>query len=221
MTSSGYYRTDTLAEQRAMQATSLDQQGGGRKDGQGYDRLDREWEPALMMPFQATQPQEYPQPAPDFGPGPCTGPAPGPGPGSSSLNPNFETNPYKTHPRTLSPSYATYPINPSNPFDAILPRGLLYHLIDLYFDYIYCLVPCLHRPSFTADLHRRREDRPGEEEWTAMVYMIVASTLIQLPRAFIPMPRRDVKMLAERLYGLGREYLARDFKEYTVSRCEL
>lgn len=116
---------------------------------------------------------------------------------------------------------ASYPHNPANPFDAILPRGLLYLFIDLFFDYIYALIPCVHRPSFMADLHAGREERPGEEEWTALVLTIVASTLVQTPRAIVPLARNEVRQIVEKCAAVTRQYLGQDYREPTTSRCEV
>jgi hypothetical protein len=118
------------------------------------------------------------------------------------------------------PQYAHYPHNPNNPFDAILPRGMLYYIVDLYFDYIYALIPCLHKPSFMASLHDGREERPGEDEWIALVMAVVAGTLVQVPHAFVAIPKEEKKSLTERCYALVKDFLFRDFTEVTVSRCE-
>ena len=118
------------------------------------------------------------------------------------------------------PPYATYPHNPNNPFDAILPRGMLYYIVDLYFDYIYALIPCLHKPSFMASLHDGREERPGEDEWIALVMAVVAGTLVQVPHAFVAIHKEEKKSLTERCYALVKDFLFRDFTEVTVSRCE-
>lgn len=218
--SSGYYRsglsTDqggpgpgTLAEQSAIRATSLSQQGQGMQGMAGRD-VDAEWEPSMLMTLNATR-SDPPQPS-----------------SYHSLSPHvLSTSPlqrsHTSHP-SHSPTYSTppypaYPHNANNTFDAILPRGLLHRIIDLYFDYVYCLIPCLHRSTFLNDLHSRREEQDGEDEWTALVFSVLAVTLVQLPRAFVPMPRKDVKTLVEKCHGLGRDYLGRDFKEATVIRC--
>ena len=128
------------------------------------------------------------------------------------------------HPSSL-PSFATLPYvgippNPSNPLETVLPRGLLYLIVDLFFDYIYPLTPCLHRPSFMRDLHAKREERPGEEDWTHMVLSLVSSTLSQLPRAFVAMPRRDVKLLVERCYRICRNFMSQDFVTVSIDRSE-
>jgi hypothetical protein len=118
------------------------------------------------------------------------------------------------------PQYAQYPHNPNNPFDQVLPRGLLYHIVDLYFDYIYALIPCLHKPSFMASLHDGREERPGEEEWIALVMAVLAGTLVQVPHAFLAIPKEEKKSLVERCYAVVKTFLFKDFTEVTVSRCE-
>ena len=69
------------------------------------------------------------------------------------------------------------------------------------------------------DLHSHREEDDNQEEWTALVFSVVAATLAQLPRAFVSMPRKKVKSLVDRCYGLAREYLNLDFDEVTVTRC--
>jgi hypothetical protein len=123
-------------------------------------------------------------------------------------------------PSFSTPPYASLPHNPSNPLEAILPRGFLYHIVDLFFDYIYCLTPCLHQPSFMRDLHAKREERQGEEEWTAMVLSLVAATLVQLPRAFVPMPRSDVKALVQKCYRHVTVALLRDYQDVSIDRRE-
>jgi hypothetical protein len=111
-------------------------------------------------------------------------------------------------------------LNSTNPFESVLPRDLLYTIIDLYFDYIYCLIPCVHKPTFMADIHMRREEREGEDEWIAMVFSILAATLAQIPRAFVPLPKSEVKTLMETCNSIARLYLGRDFAEPTLCRCE-
>ncbi|ORY28647.1 fungal-specific transcription factor domain-domain-containing protein [Naematelia encephala] len=230
----------TLAEQRAMHGSALSEQGLGSREPIGRD-VGREWEPALLMTIRATEPAY--QQATTYQQGPSLSPGrldvtaspsrqeatSGSAQNGPSLGmPNLTTsrpasNASPSRPLKLSPSYNTpdypkYPYNPSNPFDQVLPRGLLYRIIDLYFDYIYCLIPCIHRPTFMADLHSHREEQPAAEEWTALVFSIVGVTLAQLPRAFIPMPRKEVKTLTERCYRLGRDYYNQDFVDITITR---
>lgn len=123
-------------------------------------------------------------------------------------------------PSFSSPQYTSQASDPSNPLDQVLPRGLLLHIIDLYFDYIYALIPAIHRPTFMRDLTDRREERDGQEEWTVMVLILVCSTLLQVPRAFVPLPRRDVKAVAERCWELTRAFMIKDWAEVSLERCK-
>jgi len=132
----------------------------------------------------------------------------------------FDSSPVNTNPSPNYPSYAAYPHNPNNPFDAILPRGMLLYIVDLYFDYIYALIPCLHKPSFMASLHDGREERPNEDEWIALVMAVVAGTLVQVPHAFVAIPKEEKKALTQRCYALVKDFLYKDFTEVTVSRCK-
>lgn len=105
-----------------------------------------------------------------------------------------------------------------NPIEAIIPRPLLMHLIELYFDYVYCLVPCLHKPSFMRDLHNHREERPGQQEWVALVFAVVEATLVQMPRSFVSLPKREIKILFSRSYSHVKSFLDQEFHTLTVTR---
>lgn len=124
-------------------------------------------------------------------------------------------------PSPLDPSPRSVQTQISNPLDAILPRGLLHHVVDLFFDYVYGLVPCLHRTSFMGDLYARREERPEQEEWTTLVLMVVAATLCHLPRHLIPIPRADVRRLVERCFDKRGEFIAKPHRTISVTRSEL
>ncbi|ODO07311.1 hypothetical protein L198_00890 [Cryptococcus wingfieldii CBS 7118] len=142
-------------------------------------------------------------------------PVEGPRPMLSSAPPSAHSSPAHLSPNT---SFGQHSYEPRNPLDAVVPRPILYHIINLYFDYVYCLIPCLHRPSFTHDLDTNREERPGEEEWVALVLSVVASTLVQLPRSFISMRRKEVKELVLRCHQKVRSYLAQDYQHPTITR---
>lgn len=140
---------------------------------------------------------------------------------TSTLTPRGPPNQrYQLSPSFSSPQYPHHPSNPTNILDQVLPRGLLLHVVDLYFDYIYALIPAIHRPTFMRDLANHREDREGEEEWTHMVLILVAATLVQVPRAFVPLPRSEVKALAEHCYQLTREFQSKDWQSVSLERCE-
>ncbi len=104
-----------------------------------------------------------------------------------------------------------------NPLDAILPRPLLRLIINLFFDYVFALTPCLHKPTFFRDLLRRREEQPGEEEWTTLVLATVMSTLVQVPRAYVPLSRREVRDLAARCHQETRKWSLNGYKQPTVN----
>jgi hypothetical protein len=220
----------TLSAQNAVQASALHSQGQGLLSRIGRD-VDEAWDDALLSTLAATRPSESsawsstpirpppPHGSPGqwpnttttthFSPQAHTGQTGHTGTGLTVPSPSFST-----------PPYASLPHNPSNPLEAILPRGFLYHIVDLFFDYIYCLTPCLHQPSFMRDLHAKREERQGEEEWTAMVLSLVAATLVQLPRAFVPMPRSDVKALVQKCYRHVTVALLRDYQDVSIDRRE-
>ncbi|WRT64046.1 uncharacterized protein IL334_000974 [Kwoniella shivajii] len=149
-------------------------------------------------------------------------------PGSSSytspahnIQPLAYPTPTNSSPRYLSKPvymYVEHPYNPLNPLEQVLPRQTIYQIIDLFFDYIYCLIPCLHRPTFTHDLNIKREERSGEDEWAALVLAIIGSTLAQLPRSFVQMSRKEVKSLILACHKKVREYLAKDFQTVTINR---
>ena len=79
--------------------------------------------------------------------------------------------------------------------EEIAPRDTVSLIIALFFDFVYPLTPCVHKPSFMADLHARREER--DPLFFALVMSTVASTLVQVPRSYLPMERPVVRKLAQ------------------------
>ena len=77
----------------------------------------------------------------------------------------------------------------------VAPRDTIMLIINLFFDFVYPLTPCVHKPSFMADLHARREER--DPLFFALVMSTCASTLVQVPRSFLPMERHTVRKLAQ------------------------
>ncbi|BEI92936.1 uncharacterized protein CcaverHIS019_0505640 [Cutaneotrichosporon cavernicola] len=124
--------------------------------------------------------------------------------------------PARNPPQPLRDPQATPAVNP---IDAVLPRHILYGIIDVYFDYIYCLIPCVHKPSFMRDLDARREEQPDQEEFVALVFAIVETTLMQMPRLIVGMPKEDTLVLFEDANALVKQYLDREFTNLTVTRC--
>ncbi|KAG2151347.1 fungal-specific transcription factor domain-containing protein [Suillus clintonianus] len=84
----------------------------------------------------------------------------------------------------------------------IAPRDSISLIIALFFDFVYPLTPCIHKPSFMADLHTKREER--DPLFFALVMSTVASTLVQVPRSYVPMERSVVRKLAQRCYEASR-----------------
>ncbi|KAI5119189.1 hypothetical protein M0805_004444 [Coniferiporia weirii] len=77
----------------------------------------------------------------------------------------------------------------------VAPRETIMLIVSLFFDFVYPLTPCVHKPSFMADLHARREER--DPLFFALVMSTCASTLVQVPRSYLPMERQAVRKLAQ------------------------
>ncbi|KAF8133853.1 fungal-specific transcription factor domain-containing protein [Boletus edulis] len=84
----------------------------------------------------------------------------------------------------------------------VAPRDIISLIIALFFDFVYPLTPCIHKPSFIADLHSHREER--DPLFFALVMSTVASTLVQVPRSYLPMERSVVRRLAQTCYEASR-----------------
>ncbi len=130
---------------------------------------------------------------------------------------------YKQHqPSQISPPTAipalSYYYRPRR-LEEIAPRDTISLIIALFFDFVYPLTPCIHKPSFMADLHARREER--DPLFFALVMSTVASTLVQVPRSYLPMERPVVRKLAQvRLVLQGRVHISRSYDQtcYEASR---
>ncbi|KAI6042705.1 fungal-specific transcription factor domain-containing protein [Pisolithus marmoratus] len=84
----------------------------------------------------------------------------------------------------------------------IAPRNTIFLIVELFFDFVYPLTPCVHKPSFMADLHAHREER--DPLFFALVMSTVASTLVQVSRCYLPMERSTVKKLARTCFEASR-----------------
>lgn len=84
----------------------------------------------------------------------------------------------------------------------VAPRETILLIISLFFDFVYPLTPCIHKPSFMADLQSRREER--DPLFFALVMSTVASTCVQVPRSYLPMERREVRKLAQTCHEASR-----------------
>lgn len=76
-----------------------------------------------------------------------------------------------------------------------VPRDQIMEILKLFFLYVYPLTPCIHKPTFMTDLQSRREER--DPLFFALVMSTVASTLVQVPRSYLPaFDRASVRKLA-------------------------
>ncbi|KAH7101400.1 fungal-specific transcription factor domain-containing protein [Auriculariales sp. MPI-PUGE-AT-0066] len=89
--------------------------------------------------------------------------------------------------------------------DTIAPRQQIEMIMGLFFDVVYPLRPCIHKPSFLADFASHREET--DAIFFALIMSTVASTLVQLPRSYLPMQRAEVRQLAQACYEASRHVL--------------
>ena len=108
----------------------------------------------------------------------------------------------------------------NGPFDAYLSRDLLFQITDLFFDYIYGLVPYLHRPSYYQALEERREEQPNQEAFVTLVLAVVARTLVQLPSSLLPLPLSHVQPLAQVCFQHVKRFIEEGGTEATIENGE-
>ncbi|KAL0960929.1 hypothetical protein HGRIS_005935 [Hohenbuehelia grisea] len=185
--------------------------------------------PMAAIPTVALPPSRYPIAADTYHPHYPSVPSP---PYSGSRGPEPAPNgngmissPKNEEPHAFSPppdSFSAYPLynwsyKPINTqtgipqlsyfyrphrLEEIAPRDTFSLIIALFFDFVYPLTPCVHKPSFMADLHSRREER--DPLFFALVMSTVASTLVQVPRSYLPMERPVVRKLAQTCHEASR-----------------
>ena len=115
-------------------------------------------------------------------------------PSHDSFSPYSQNNWYKQNYQPHVPPPLSFWYRPRR-LEEIAPRDTISLIIALFFDFVYPLTPCVHKPSFMADLHARREER--DPLFFALVMSTVASTLVQVPRSYLPMTRPAVRKLAQ------------------------
>jgi hypothetical protein len=99
----------------------------------------------------------------------------------------------------------------TNPIEAMLPRHLFCRIFDVFFTYLYPLTPLPCRPAFMQDVASRREERAGEEEWTAMVLGVIAFTVVQVPCDKMGLDKAYARDLVERCTSAVGHFLAQDY----------
>lgn len=77
----------------------------------------------------------------------------------------------------------------------LVTRDEIIKILELFFAHLHPLNPCIHKPTFMQDLMDRREER--DSDFFALVMSVIASSLVQLPRSYIPsLDQSLVRMLA-------------------------
>lgn len=141
-------------------------------------------------------------------------------PSTANVDPQVARSPdaFNTYPlynwSTTYKQQQTLPIPPPNALpplsyyyrphrlEDVAPRETIMLIINLFFDFVYPLTPCVHKPSFMNDLHNRREER--DPLFFALVMSTCASTLVQVPRSYLPLERPAVRKLAQICHEASR-----------------
>nr|XP_019042669.1 hypothetical protein I302_08373 [Kwoniella bestiolae CBS 10118]OCF21599.1 hypothetical protein I302_08373 [Kwoniella bestiolae CBS 10118] len=90
--------------------------------------------------------------------------------------------------------------------DQVVPGPTIDNVLNLFFDYVYPLTPCLHRPTFVTDLTARR-DRT-DPVFFALALTVIASTLVQVPRSLVNLDKTEVEDLARKCIKIARAKMA-------------
>lgn len=114
--------------------------------------------------------------------------------------------PFRHKPTNIQPHAPTLPplsyfVRPHR-LEDVAHRDIIILIISLFFDFVYPLTPCIHKPSFMADLQSRREER--DPLFFALVMSTIASTCVQVPRSYLPLERREVRKLAQTCHEASR-----------------
>ena len=88
---------------------------------------------------------------------------------------------------------------------------VLDNIIGLFFDYVYPLTPCLHRPTFLSNLAARL-DRT-DPVFFALALCVIASTLVQVPRSLVNLDKSEVETLAKRCIRIARSKVGFIFED--------
>lgn len=148
---------------------------------------------------------------------------------SSSISPLLnDHNLPRPSPRSLSSTY-NHPTHPSHShtteplFANTIPHSLLIHAFNVYFDYLYPTLPCIHRPTA---LPRIGQYGGQNDEWTAVQLLVAAATLVQVPWAFVSanaggggMGKEQVRDVAVRCMRAGKGIILDDYAEPSLMRC--
>lgn len=102
--------------------------------------------------------------------------------------------------------------------DQVVSPTVVDQIIQLFFDYVYPLTPCLHRPTFLADLAARRDKT--DPIFFSLVLVVLASTLVQVPRVLVNLDKQEVEALARRCVRVARTKVAFIWEDPVPVRAE-
>jgi hypothetical protein len=108
-----------------------------------------------------------------------------------------------------------------DPLTSVMPRDLLEQCISVYFQYVYGLVPLVHRPTFLADFHGHRERHPDQEEWTVLVLSVAGMTVAHVPWAFSSLTKEETRGMVRKCHERAKAFLFDNFDAPTFGRCKL
>jgi len=105
-----------------------------------------------------------------------------------------------------------------NSLDQVVAPQVVQNIIGLFFDYVYPLTPCLHRPTFIADLAARKDTT--DPVFFALTLLVLASTLVQVPRVLVSLDKDEVEALARRCVRVARAKMAYIWDDAVPMRAE-
>jgi hypothetical protein len=108
-----------------------------------------------------------------------------------------------------SPSYSLGQI-PDN-LDQVVSGNVIDSIVGLFFDYVYPLTPCLHRPTFISNLTNRLDKT--DPVFFALTLTVLASTLVQVPRSLVNLDKGEIENLARRCVRVARAKIAYIWEE--------
>ncbi|WVQ71704.1 hypothetical protein IAR50_001245 [Cryptococcus sp. DSM 104548] len=98
--------------------------------------------------------------------------------------------------------------------DQIVPGPTIEKIVNLFFDHVYPLSPCIHRPTFITDLAERRDQ--SDPVFFALALNVLAATLVQVPRVLMGIDKDEVEQLAKLCLRVSRAKMAVMWEEPTA-----
>jgi hypothetical protein len=102
--------------------------------------------------------------------------------------------------------------------DQVVAPHVVQNVIGIFFDYVYPLTPCLHRPTFIADLAARKDKT--DPVFFALTLVVLASTLVQVPRVLVSLDKDEVEALARRCVRVAQAKMAYIWEDAVPVRAE-